>query len=141
MSQISQTKSAAVSLERLVESVEAIVGNRMGGTKEEKDTAPHLHQFLSQLSAPDVKAVYFIIQAGRNSSWLEESSSIPSLYENLCGIRPASEGKQSCIDFLLPKIDHIQTYITRYFYVCNRLGIDPLTDLEYLTHIEKAQSQ
>ncbi|ARM84765.1 hypothetical protein [Marinobacter salarius] len=139
MNQNSQAESTEASLKMIVDRFQAIAPSSFNTSRHSASSVAPVADFLEQLSFPEVKAIYVIIQAGRNPSWLEEIHSIVPLYENLIGIRPANEGKQSCIDFLLPKIDHIQTYIARYIEVCNELGIDPLMDLEFLTYSEKAQ--
>lgn len=121
----------------IVDRVEAIARNTV--SESARDATASLRNFLEQLSFPEVKAIYVIIQAGRNASWLEETHAIEPLYVNLSGIRPANEGKQSCIDFILPKIDQLQSYIARYIETCNQLRFDPFEDLELLIRDEIAQ--
>jgi hypothetical protein len=98
-----------------------------------------LRHFLEQLSFPEVKAIYVIIQGGRNPSWLAETRSVVPLYVNLSGIRPANEGKQSCIYFLLPKTNYLQAYIARYIETCNKLRFDPFEGLGLLIQDEIVQ--
>lgn len=121
----------------IVDRVEAIARNTV--SESARDATASLRNFLEQLRFTEVKAIYVIIQAGRNPSWLEETHAIDPLYVNLSGIRPANEGKQSCIDFILPKTDQLQSYIARYIETCNHLRFDPFEDLELLIRDEIAQ--
>ncbi len=131
----SQSESAAASLKIIVESVEAIVSE----TGRDRDPTVNLNHFLDQLSVPEVKAIYVISQAGRNPSWLEENSSIGPLYLNLTEIRPANEGKQGFINFILTNTDNLRNYIARYVEVCNRLSLNPFEELGILIQNEIAQ--
>lgn len=110
----------------IADSVEGIVRDTGSKTERERDSTASLRHFLDQLSFPEVKAIYVIVQAGRNPSWLAETRSIGPLYVNLSRIRPANEGQQSCIDFLLPKTDNLQTYIARCTETCTNYGLTHL---------------
>lgn len=137
MNHNSQSESATASLKIIVDRVDAIARNTV--SESARDATASLRNFLEQLSFPEVKATYVIIQAGRNPSWLEETHAIEPLYVNLSGIRPANEGKQSCIDFLLPKTDQLQSDIARYIETCNQLRLDPFNELALLIRDETAQ--
>lgn len=137
MNHNSQTGPATPSpLRMIVDSLQATTP-RM--TEQPDGSKGRLVNSLDELSFPEVKALYFIIQTGRTPSWLRESDSIRSLYENLCGIAPVTRGMQNCIDFILSVIDNLQIYIARYFGICNELRLDPFNDLEILVQEEIAQ--
>ena len=135
MNHKSQAESATASLKIIVESVEDIVSETGG----DRDPTMNLNHFLDQLSLPEVKAVYVISQAGRNPSWLEEASSISPLYLNLTEIRPANEGKQGFVNFILTNTDNLRNYIARYLEACNRMGLDPFEELGILIQNEMVQ--
>lgn len=131
----SQAESATASLKVIVESVEAIVSETGG----DRDPTVNLNQFLDQLSLPEVKAIYVISQAGRNPSWLEGTSSIGPLYLNLTEIRPANEGKQGFINFILTNTHNLRNYIDRYLETCSRLSLDPFEEIGILIQNGMAQ--
>jgi hypothetical protein len=131
----SQAESATASLKIIVESVEAIVSE----TGRDRDPAVNLNHFLDQLSLPEVKAIYVISQAGRNPSWLEETSSTGPLYLNLTEIRPANEGKQGFINFILTNTHNLRNYIDRYLETCSRLSLDPFEEIGILIQNGMAQ--
>ncbi|BES70878.1 hypothetical protein RE428_18960 [Marinobacter nanhaiticus D15-8W] len=135
MNHKSQAESATTSLKIIVESVEAIVSE----TGRDSDPTVNLNHFLDQLTLPEVKAIYVISQAGRNPSWLEETSSIGPLYLNLTEIRPANEGKQGFMNFILTNTDDLRTYIDRYLETCSRLSLDPFEEIGILIQNEMAQ--
>ena len=135
MNHKSQAESATASLKIIVESVEAIVSE----TGRDRDPTVNLNHFLDQLSLPEVKAIYVISQAGRNPSWLEESSSIGPLYLNLTEIRPANEGKQGFINFILTNTHNLRNYSDRYLETCSRLSLDPFEEIGILIQNEMAQ--
>jgi len=131
----SQAESATASLKIIVESVEAIVSE----TGRDRDPTVNLNHFLDQLTLPEVKAIYVISQAGRNPSWIEETSSIGPLYLNLTEIRPANEGKQGFMNFILTNTDGLRNYIDRYIETCSRLRLDPFEEIGILIQNEMAQ--
>ncbi len=135
MNHKSQAESATASLKIIVESVEAIVSE----TGRDRDPTVNLNHFLDQLTLPEVKAIYVISQAGRNPSWIEETSSIGPLYLNLTEIRPANEGKQGFMNFILTNTDGLRNYIDRYIETCSRLRLDPFEEIGILIQNEMAQ--
>ncbi|GHD50920.1 MAG TPA: hypothetical protein DHU56_17235 [Marinobacter sp.] len=135
MNHKSRAESATASLKIIVERVEAIVSE----TGRDRDPTVNLNHFLDQLSLPEVKAIYVISQAGRNPSWLEETSSIGPLYVNLTEIRPANEGKQGFINFISTNTHNLRNYIDRYLETCSRLSLDPFEEIGILIQNEMAQ--
>lgn len=137
MNHHSSSESATASLKMTVESVEAIATD----TKQAGSSTATLRNFLSQLSSPEVKAIHFIVQAGRTRSWLKESDSIESLYHNLNGIQSEERGRQIYIDFLTSKIDRLPAYIASYSKICGEQHLKPFDELGALVQEERTHSR
>jgi|TARA_R100000501_G_C2627700_1_gene121666 hypothetical protein len=137
----SQSGSAAASLKMIIDSVEAIAKDTFNETETTGGSKASLRHFLNQLSISEVKAVHFIIQAGRTPSWLRGSSSIESLYLDLNGIESEERNRQIYIDFLVSTIDRLPTYIASYSEICGERYLDPFDELGALVQKDSAHSR
>ena len=134
MNQRSQSESAASSLKLIVDNVGAIARDKLVRTESVGGSKASLNHFLSRLSSTEVKAIHCIVQIGRTPSWLRDSKSIQSLYQNLNEIVPEERIRKTYIDFLVSKIDRLPTYIASCLDLCEELALEPFDELGNLVY-------
>lgn len=89
---------------------------------------PVLH-FLEQLNLRELKQLHVMAQVGRTPSWLRDSHSLKTVYEDLEFTQPWTGDKSSYINYFLGTAHNLPNYFASCEKLCSELGIDPNLDL------------